>query len=631
MRARLLALATLVGSPAHAQPAAEDEVMVVTGTRTEGRLTDTPVATEVVDRAAIEASGARTLGELLGPYAGVTLGSSFRGTALGLGGLSPEHTLVLIDGERPLGRVDGVFDLERLRVEHIERVEVVRGSGSALYGADAIGGVVNVVTRRARGEASAEATAGVASDGAKDVGGAVRTPPLGPLRLRLSGGWHAAPPFDLDVADDATTGSGVDDVQVAGRALWDAGRALRVTLDADVARRRRDGVDASGAGALLDRAQLDEALGVSLRGEGRPAPGLRLRGSVAYGLQRQQLRIDQRGGEALDVAEDAALDQAQTNAQVDVTLPAGHLLSVGVDGLHESVDRDRLDAGGADRQRGAVYVQDQWTLLPDPYLVVVAGGRVDADTDFGAEATPRVAVRYDPHPAVALRVSAGGGYRAPTFEELYLRFDNPSVGYRVEGDRDLQPERALSVRGGVHWRPDGAFDLRVEGFRNDVEGLIVIERVAREADGADRLDRYRYANVAEAVTQGVEVEAATHVMGALDLRAGYTLLDARDLAADRALEGRPTHAAHAELGARLAALATQATVRGQVSGPRPFYDEDDLQEEAPTLGTLEARLAWTPVDALTVFVRGENLLDAGDPTYAPLRPRRFGVGLIGRL
>jgi outer membrane receptor protein involved in Fe transport len=121
---------------AEAQAAEEIPTVVVTGTRSERRLAEAPVATEVISRREIEASGARTVGDLLEKHPGLEVLRTFGGQQLRIQGLDPEYVLVLIDGQRAIGRIGGGIDLARFPVGAVERIEIVKGASSALYGSD---------------------------------------------------------------------------------------------------------------------------------------------------------------------------------------------------------------------------------------------------------------------------------------------------------------------------------------------------------------------------------------------------------------------------------------------------------------------------------------------------------------
>lgn len=127
----------------------EESQIVVTGSRGERRLKDSTVATEVISRKKIEASGARNAAEVLETQLGIDVVPFFGGSRVRMLGLDSQYVLILIDGERIAGRLNNAVDLSRFKVQNLERIEIVKGASSALYGADAIGGVINLITREA--------------------------------------------------------------------------------------------------------------------------------------------------------------------------------------------------------------------------------------------------------------------------------------------------------------------------------------------------------------------------------------------------------------------------------------------------------------------------------------------------
>ena len=124
------------------------EPVVITGTRTEHRVSDSPVDVQLITDTDIRRSGARDVAELLEREGGVYVSrQAGRGTRIEMQGLASEHVLILINGQRVIGRINGAIDLTRLRVAQIQRIEIVKGPSSALYGSDALGGVINIITR----------------------------------------------------------------------------------------------------------------------------------------------------------------------------------------------------------------------------------------------------------------------------------------------------------------------------------------------------------------------------------------------------------------------------------------------------------------------------------------------------
>lgn len=130
-------------------PAVELEPVVVTATRTPQRLKDTPVITNLITRAEIEATGAENIGEVLEHTAGIVIHRDGHGDGVQLQGLDSEYVLILVDGEPQVGRIAGKLDMARLAVENVERIEIVKGATAALFGNAALGGVINIITRKA--------------------------------------------------------------------------------------------------------------------------------------------------------------------------------------------------------------------------------------------------------------------------------------------------------------------------------------------------------------------------------------------------------------------------------------------------------------------------------------------------
>jgi outer membrane receptor for ferrienterochelin and colicins len=615
------------------------EDIVVTATRTETELDESPVRVDVVTRAQVEASGARDVGEILEESPGIVVTRSFRGDSIQLGGLDPEYTLILVDGDRAPGRIGGGVDLGRYTLENVERIEVLRGPGSALYGSDAIGGVVNILTRRATRplELEGSAQAGWGEGAIADLGvmgGFVE----GPVAARVTAGYHASEAFRRGPST-STSGS--------AREQWEAGARARVEVDdveldarADYVVRRLAGVDENASGAVFDRVQLGEQLQVGLGARYRPAPRTTFSARASYSLFREQFLNDQRGSQALDDVQDNREHLGQLTLQLDHGV-GDHRITVGYEHLAQLLESDRLATHGR-RTRVAPFVQDDWTVLDDDVrLVLIAGARFDADSQFGTALSPRVGVRLDPAPQLVLRASYGMGFRAPSFQELLLRFENPSVGYVVNGNPALGPERSHGVDVSLEWTPWRELVLSAAYYRNDLEGMIATVTVS---DDPVNGTLFSYANLARAYAQGLEARVAATPVAWLRLLAGYAFLDTRDEAADRPLENRPAHrvTASANIDHRESGLGANA--RFALSVDRVVFVDDDgdgvesRQTLAP-LAQLDLRVSWAFLEQLApdrsahqdleVSAGVDNVLDGGD-AFLVLRPRTYWLALRGR-
>ena len=513
----------------------DGEIIVVTGTRSETPLSASPVVTEVIDRKRLEESGVQTVGEALTLRPGLWVDRGLAGTSgITIQGLGPQYSLVLVDGARQIGRTDGYLDLDRFGVEDIEQIEIVRGPSSALYGADALGGVVNIITRRAKdgfaldalgqldGRLGSDTRARVAF-GRGGIGGA--------LSAELRRGY---PVRRGDADSIETTLDGYEDRHITGRGVHRRSERWQVDASADYLWRDLRGVDASGTGAVFDRRNLVEtATGQASAQYSGDRTALRV--SADASIYRDQYLYDQRLSDALD--EYQVTDETLVEGSAQVIRQLGqHRALVGAELLREGLDSDRLSMPGV-RTRGAAFAQDEWRLLNEDQLIVVPAARVDFDSQFGTHVTPRLATRWQATSKIVARGSIGMGYRAPGFKELLLHFANPSVGYVVDGNPDLQPETSRSAQAAGEWQATDWLWLSASGFYNGLRDLIYA--VTLPDDGSGTL-HFGYDNIGRARTAGLEAYAMlTHGRAGLEL--GYALTRARDLDAERPLESVPAN------------------------------------------------------------------------------------------
>ncbi len=601
---------------------------VVTGSRSERRLEDTVVATEVIRREDIAASGAQNAAEALASHVGVELAPSLTtaGQTVRLQGLDSQYVLVLIDGEPAVGRVAGGIDLARISAEQIDHVEIVKGPSSALYGSDAIAGVVNIITRRPLRPRGAGAHLQGGSRAAVDAAARAEAEQER-WRGTFNAGFHRADPYDLDPSTTQTSGPGYSEADFSARADLPAG-AHTFTPRAEYLIRDQRGVDASPSKALLNRRNLTETFDGSLRDAWAGGGAWKASGRADYSLFRDQFLLDQRGSKALDQYQETREQLGLLTGQAELAL-GPHQAVAGAEGRLEHLASGRLAGGTGQRERAALFFSDDWRLLERPRLLLSPGARLEADTQFGLYPAPKLAARFDPLPELAVRASYGWGYRAPSFKELLLHFENPGVGYVVDGNPDLRPERSQGVTLGVEVQPTERVWLSVEGYWNALQDLIT---TASEPVSPGSPLQFRYVNVAEARTRGVELATRFRPASPLTIEAGYALTDARSLPDERLLEGRAQHRWTFQTTWRPRSWGLEATLRGSVTGPRRFYHLADGTEltathVTPPYALLEARVSKELWRWLSVFVGGTNLLGAGDPTFLPLPPRAFYAGL----
>jgi outer membrane receptor for ferrienterochelin and colicins len=630
---------SVVLAQAAADAGVEDELdrsrlTVVTGTRTERKAADTIVPTEVITRTQIEQLGVRDLPQLLQQHPGVEMVYTNRGTGIRLQGLDPEYVLILVDGQRVSGRSGSITDIGRFSLREIERIEIVKGPAAALYGADAMGGVVNLITRRPQKklEGSLRGMFGTLLEG--DVRGHVGSK-LGKFELRGGAGYRTREPFDWDPRDVASSGPGLRRIDWDLEAAFVPDETLRAWVRTGYVWTDLDAIDLNDSGAVFDRFQRTEQFDTwaGVRKQFSPDTTVTVRGH--FGLFRDQFQVDQRNSRALDEYSRNLTRLWEAFGQVDHRIGA-HTLTGGVEGFSEILLSTRIEPTDVNRGRVGVWLQDEWVLPgPGPRIGISPGFRVDADTQFGWAPSPRLAVKIDPLEQLTFRAAWGLGFRPPSFSELYLRFANPGIGYIVQGNPKLQAERSGSVNVAVDYRPFDGWVFSASAWHTSLDNLINI--TASGIPNPDEPVVFGYENVTNAYTQGVEVSGRMKLSRGAYLDLSYMGLDARDITRNRPLEGRSPHRLNATFTMKYRPVGLEAVVRTTWHSPRPFYAGSGLGfanvlgfgEERLIMAAgyldLEAQLTYSFKPWLRFFVNGYNLLNSGDKDFNPRPPR----GVIG--
>ncbi|RZA27341.1 MAG: TonB-dependent receptor [Proteobacteria bacterium] len=583
------------------------EEVVVTGTRTPHTRWDSPVPTQtfVVDDETLQHY--QSVYELLARAPGLDVVDGVRGQSIRLDGLDGKYTLVLIDGQRLGGRIDEAYDLRSIELDGVQRVEIIRGAGSALYGSDAIGGVINIITRtsvkhrvRVHRDTNGQKDAligtgfqGESSSVSLDVYGNEDKP------VQLNG-------------SEATSFSGSKKfgTQIIPRYTgdnWDIKGRLQGSKETLTA------TELSPAGAILKRENklTHSTIGIE------PSLYLENEAELRFTLKQDQMEDDytqklRRTGAVQ--TEQETMERILESSLAYIKPIGSHLLNVGVQNIDEILESDRLLQDSVDRSRTALYIQDELVLL-DRRFSIIPSIRQDYDTQYDNHTSKKISLRYSPDESQALMVSYGEGYRAPSFKELYLLFENTSVGYVVEGNDELTPESSRNVHLQYNLRDQGRWSIGIGAFHTVIKDLI--EDVLLERDAAGQT-HYSYENVSRAETAGADLSLALPMSDRLHFELGYGYLYARDLSRQVALLRRSKHSFSYELSFRMDRFTLANQVKWQ-SAREPNEKADLANDKAIVNGDLSLSyrqdLSWLYSIAI------QNLGASAGDTYW-LIPRR---------
>lgn len=639
---RSLAIVVLVWSvswPAHAQPAEPELRTVVTGTRTPRRLSEDPVGTEQVGARELEARGVRDASHALEAEPGLQVERSFRGSSFQLRGLDAKYVRILVDGLPVTGQVNDVIDLRRYSLEGVEKIELVRGASSSLYGSDALAGVINLISRRPK---RALELSGFAQYGSVNtsVAGVTAGGRQGDLSGSLSLNWFGNDSWDLTPGDEnlATNGDARRVGLGSGRLFWQPSERFELMVTARAGRLDSRGVDLQPPRALYNRRVGETEGAVAAQATWTPDDHTRILASLQGNGFWRQFHRQQRQGPGLEDM-DSLERLLRGELQADRSITDWLDLTAGVGAQRATLDSPRLADGGDEVVTGWGFAQGEAAAGP---LRIVAGTRLDLDSQFGAHLSPRIALRLGV-PGVeglALRLSYGEGFRAPSFGERYLLFHNPVANYIVYGNEALSPETSRGGHASVEYTPRQTTlplgllpQLRLTVHHTRLDGLIQ----ARETSDSSAVEqRFRYVNYNDARVTGVEASARVTWRDALMLDLGYAWLStlATYDGVERALPGRAENQATLNAIWRDDDLGAEASLRQQVLLGRAALEDDT---GLPLLYLADVRFSqrvWKPASRrraeVRVYAAVENVAGMTDPLFLQLPGRTFTAGLSAR-
>lgn len=650
--------------------------VVVTATRGAQSIRNVPIPTQVLTAAVVQEQGASRLSDLLAEHPGLVVTHDQFGSGIQLQGFDAAYTLILIDGEPVIGREGGVINLERLPVNDIERVEIVRGPSSSLYGSEALAGVINIITRTPGHGIEVEGGMRYETHGTSDANLSIegRSERVGG---RLVVNRFGSDGYDLTPDVPGLTSPSFSDYTVSGHLDFEPAEGTTIDLHgrfSKVATTSTLSYEDGGQDVVFDEDADRDDWSIGPLWEQRIRPGLKLTTRLyAAGSGSGYVLLNR------DVMEESSTTDfrqwyRKAESQLDAVVGTKHVITAGGGYVGETVRADRVQGGQRSNANGYVFGQHQWFLADR--IQVNTSARFDWHTDYSSRVSPKLALMYSPVDDLRVRGSVGTGFKAPTFQQLYMDFTNPVAGYSVIGSSDItsvlaeyerlgqiayfltdpatmgtiRPENSVAFNLGAEWDVTSTLNLQVNLFHNNVEDLIEHQPIATKPNGQFV---FSYVNLNRIYTRGVELEAAWNPLPRWSLSMGYQYLDARDRdVLDRIDDGsvyrrvngrdqrltradygglfnRSSHSGSIRLTFRAPEHGLTSTIRAIYRGRYGYGDLngnlilDDDREYVPGFTLVHLTVSKDLTPTVTAQVGAKNLLDTTYPTLVPSLPGRL--------
>ncbi|MFJ5370291.1 TonB-dependent receptor plug domain-containing protein [Bosea sp. CER48] len=607
LSASLLALACSAPALAQGDTGAvslDDIVVSATGTPTPAREIASSVT--VITAKEIEQQQRRTLPQALATVPGLNIvqtGGPGGLTSVFMRGTNSNHVKVLVDGieANDPSTPNRSFDFGSMLTDDIERIEVLRGPQSGLYGANALGGVISITTKRGDGPPKATARIEAGSHGTFNQsagfgGGDDRFNYAFNVAHFRTDATEVTPP-NLVPPGRRINPNAFDNYSYSGR----VGVALGETLTLNWIGRYQDGQlrytgDTGFPSLPAPYRSLQNYAQAFTRGEVVWDPfGGRFVNTfgISYTNQDRATRTANGNTGILGLPNENLGERTKIDWRGNLEIARGHNLLMGL-----QYERERLDTASLAASNGnkAAYLEYQGNIQ-DRYFLA-ANIRHDNDDSYGGHTTYRIAPAVIiPGSETKLKASYGTAFKAPTLSELFIDY---RPGFNFYGNPNLSPEES---RGWDIGFEQPLFDKRMQlgatWFQNDIDNLIV-QNTARTS----------YANIGKAETKGVEAFAALEISPQFRVRADYTFTLAKDEIAHQELLRRPRHKASATATwtptDKLTLSATLLYVGSWVDGNRDF-SVARMNAKGAALVNLAAEYKAT--EKVTVFGRVDNLFD----------------------
>ena len=543
--------------------------ITVTATRTEALVRDVPIATTIISQEEIKDRQYRNLEQALQSVPGVAFSTDAHGGQnITMRGAESRHTLILIDGRRVTGELTktraNAMGWLRQGMDNVERIEIIRGPSSALYGSEANGGVINIITKQSR-KPSVEVNTEISR---RDASSATGYNFNVLARSGQQGKWNGSIGAGIrrNIAGNNDSGSDNnyhgDRIPLHFDVSYQAGKRDKFSFFIDRETEDLDMNTRKGSALTQSVDKNTTTTSTGLRWNGRRGRSLLMVQSYYNHYKDTYDQYKRTGGiKKLSIWDEYYNKEWITDAQVNTSINKKNLLTYGVQFRRQEAISTRINngsiawsrtregitdtAGKATINYGSYFVQHQWK--PSRKWIIIPAVRYDTSNTFDSHWSPKIGVTYKANDSLRFKMNYGAGYSTPGMTEMYhhwLMASNVPRGrlgafdIYLQGNPNLKPESSYNFDFSVEkdWKRT---NVKASYFHNVIKNYI--ESGANRIDMANRRIYISYSNLPRAVLQGVELSVNHKLNDKWDVFGNYTYLDAKNDVTHNRLLNRGRH------------------------------------------------------------------------------------------
>ena len=520
------------------------EEVVVTATKTLRQLSTLPMPAKLITKEEIAKSSSTKLSDILDDQPGIFIVPDFGGgNGIQIQGLDSQYTLLLIDGSPIIGRQSGTLDLDRISIGNIEQIEIIKGSSSSLYGTDALGGVVNLITSKAKDSISAEASYKISTFNTNDI--SVNLGKISQNGDNLNFYFNSFNSNGYDLNDDPILNTVEPYKSYTGflrhnfkKNKWSYFSSVRIYNENQDFR-----LDENSYGKNI----INE-LGINSSINYIKNKNYKLIFENYYTNYKndEEFRLNQNS------IEESFFNQSLFKSELRsiYTINKKNTLTFGLGFYSELLKRNNFNREEVSQNSFNYFVQYEGFIFENTNYVF--GARYDQYDEYESEFSPRFAIRTQINDNISSKISIGKGFKTPDYRQLYFNFSNSISGYSVIGfnaakeiisnlqslgqisnliisqdefEGKLKPETSISFNLGFNIKTNKSTVFDINFFRNQISNLIDYKIIASKVNGQSI---FSYYNLNKVYTQGIEFNSTSTVFNDIEISIGYQFLEAKD-------------------------------------------------------------------------------------------------------